>query len=285
MRDCIIGAADNYNLKHLLPWIESLSTCGFEGEKVLIVYRVTDGVIKYAIDRGFKVIQIDHNEYDERIDHYKGGLTTQAHQLRSFHIWQYLSEIEECYRFVMVCDTADVYFQTNPSDWLDHNFSNSHELMLPSEAILFTNEEWNRDMVLKAFGPYIFHYELEDKVACNSGTFVGRHKTMKNMNLIMFLVARNMNQSGIDQGTLNIVGRLIGSSFVEPMDGGWAAQMGTVHDPTKNWLWNRLEEPRPIIDDEFVVRTSKGEPFVVVHQWARVPQLKQFISQKYGVNV
>lgn len=283
MNDLIIGAADNYNLNHLKPWVDSLSECGFEGDKVLIAYRITDGLLKYVTDSGITVLQIDHDEYAAPIDHNKGGLTTQAHQLRSFHVWQYLIETPIRYRYVMVCDTADVYFQKNPTEWLETNWPRESDLMLPSEAILFENEEWNRDMVFEAFGPYVYHYELEGKVACNSGTFVGTHDVMQSMNLMMFLVSRNMNLPGIDQGTLNLVGRIVGNYFINPMDSGWVAQLGTVHDPTKNWLWQRLEEPRPIIDDEFMVRTSKGEPFVAVHQWQRVPELKTFIEKKYEI--
>jgi hypothetical protein len=286
MTDLIIGAADNYSWPQLKPWATSIKNSGFDGDVVLITYRVTQEAIDNCVKLGIKVMSAMHHDFGEAIDHGAMGLETQAHQMRNFHMWQYLTQTEVDYRYVVVTDTRDIYFQSNPSKWLDENFIYSdYDIMLPSEAITFEKEEWNARMVQRAFGPFLWEYVLKDKPACNSGSFLGRKERMKNLLLTMFLVAKRIPLSGIDQGTLNVLGQTLlkDEAWVCPMDEGWACQCGTVLDPTKPFLWERLHEPQPHIREDGIVVNSKDEPYVIVHQWDRVPELKKVVAEKYGV--
>lgn len=62
----------------------------------------------------------------------------------------------------------------------------------------------------------------------------------------------------------------------------WACQAGTVADPTK------IEFFRPFLLDEEpqfkdgLVLNSKGKPYVIVHQYDRVPEWKEYIQKKYN---
>jgi hypothetical protein len=47
----------------------------------------------------------------------------------------------------------------------------------------------------------------------------------------------------------------------------------------KDHFGDKLLEPTPIVDD--LIRNQKGEPFVIVHQYDRNPQLKQSIHNRY----
>lgn len=281
--DLIIGAADNYTWQQVKPWAKSIRQTGFDGEVVLIVYRVPNELIEQCEANGVIVVEATSDDFIQPINHNKMGLATQAHQLRNFHMWQFLRTEETDYRYVIVTDTRDIYFQTNPSQWLDRMFDEEYDIMLPSEAILFEKEDWNAKMVKDAFGPYLWEYVLRDKPACNSGTFVGKRKAMQEMLLTMYLVAKNIGMSGIDQGTLNVLGHTAfrDRTYVCGMNLGWACQCGTVLDPTKAYLWERLYEPQPKIIDH-VVLNSMNNPFVIVHQWDRVPELRQLVEARYA---
>lgn len=287
MNDLIIGAADNYDWNQVKPWALSIKASGFSGKVVLIVYRVTPELIEQCEKLGIEVIRAEYDDFGNVIDHNRLGLQTQSHQLRNFHMWQYLVESAIQCRYVIVTDTRDVYFQRNPSEWLDEGFNRNHDFMLPSEGITFENEEWNAMMVQKAFGSYVWEYLMKKRTTCNSGTFVGKLEAMKELLLAMHLVTRNIGLSGIDQATLNVLGEVAfkNRTFVMSLDSAWACQCGTTLDPTKSYLWKRLYEPQPRVVKAFgelCVVTSKSVPFVMVHQWDRVPELKSYVEKKYG---
>ena len=284
MKDLLIGAADNYTWDQLRPWALSIKETGFEGDVVLLAYRISSEAIVECEKAGIVVLKATLDDFARPIDHGKMGLSTQAHQLRNFHMWQYLmgaAEPDE-YRYVIVSDTRDIYFQRNPSLWLDLHFPFGKKIMLPSEGIMLDKEDWNANMIKQAFGPFVWEWIMKFRVACNSGSFVGERYAMQNMLLAMHLVEKHIGMSGIDQGTLNVLGATAFADQIEvcTMDRGWACQCGTVLDPTKSFLWDRLHEPRPHIGD-IEVTNSKGDPFVIVHQWDRVPELKDRVNGWY----
>jgi len=44
-----------------------------------------------------------------------------------------------------------------------------------------------------------------------------------------------------------------------------------------------LLEPRPLFKDGVVIDGAFGHPYCIVHQYDRVPEMKQFFDKKYGV--
>jgi hypothetical protein len=65
-------------------------------------------------------------------------------------------------------------------------------------------------------------------------------------------------------------------------DTNWACECGTTVDPSKiNSFRPFLLSPEPIFDGEYAY-TSKGEKYVMVHQYNRVPEWKEKIERKYG---
>jgi hypothetical protein len=114
---------------------------------------------------------------------------------------------------------------------------------------------------------------------------VGRGYAIKDLLLVMYLISRYIALSGIDQGTLNLLGQTMirNVSVIQPMNSGWCCQCGTTLDPTKSFLWNRLREPQPKILTDGTVVNSYEHPFALVHQWTRVPQLKEHVERKFGI--
>lgn len=284
MKDLIIGAADNYDWPHIKIWARSLTESGFTGDVVLIAYRVTNELVNQCKNIGIQVFGAEIDELGRPIDHDYLGLPTQSHRMRNFHIWQYLHFNSGAYRFVAVTDTRDVCFQSNPSVYFDTLANRDNFVAMPSEAITFEYEPWNGSMVRNLFGEFIYDL-LKNKSACNSGTFFGRQETITPMLLNMYLVAKHFNTTGTDQPTMNVLGYLFYGNVVScwAMENGWACQAGTVLDPSKSHFQIHLNEPIPIIRENGIVTPfNSNTPFVILHQYDRVPQLKQLIEARYA---
>ena len=61
---------------------------------------------------------------------------------------------------------------------------------------------------------------------------------------------------------------------------GFVTQLGTVL-VKKDEFKDVLLEPTPIVDENYIVKNQKGEPFCLVHQYDRIPEFKEFIYNKY----
>jgi hypothetical protein len=62
---------------------------------------------------------------------------------------------------------------------------------------------------------------------------------------------------------------------------GWACQAGTtVDDRLLQHHRDKLVEPCPYLDGD-IVKTNKGIPFVLVHQYDRIPEWNKIITKKY----
>jgi hypothetical protein len=268
VKDLVIGAADNYTWEMVRGWATSIKSTGFDGDVVLLAYRVSKDLIQNCTDLGIHVVSINHDETAREINHSLGNLPTQSHKLRNFHIWQYLSENPN-YRMVAVTDTRDILFQTNPTAFFDNH--TEHGIYFPSESILFKDESWNMGMVYNLFGPFVAEL-LQDKIACNSGTVFGKADSVRELMLNMYLIAKNFGATGADQPTMNVLLHLVKphNSVILSMDSGWACQCGTIFNPE---LKSSVLEPIPSIqniDGRQIVVNSASIPFVLVHQYDRL---------------
>lgn len=274
----VFGAVDNYSWNDIKVWAQSLYQSGFSGEVVVIVYRAAQDLIDNCIELGFTVVQAEHDEFGNPIDHHKFGLPTQAHKLRNFHAYQYLMESPDVYNIdtVIMTDTRDVWFQRNPDTFFSAPLT---KIYMPSENVLFKNEPWNLGMVQTLFGDVVAQTIL-DEHACNSGTFFGSVDLMIPFLLNMYLLERNFSSTGSDQPTMNVLGRMHPSVDVLGMDCGWAFQCGTTIDPTKSF-----PQIIPLTTlhnwDGTKMTTSDGVEYIIVHQYDRVPELRTYIESLY----
>ncbi len=61
----------------------------------------------------------------------------------------------------------------------------------------------------------------------------------------------------------------------------WACQAGTtIDEKVTSYAKDKLVEPQPILDGD-IVKTSKGIPFTLVHQYDRIPEWNKILTQKY----
>jgi hypothetical protein len=60
-----------------------------------------------------------------------------------------------------------------------------------------------------------------------------------------------------------------------------ACQAGTtIDEKVTSYAKDKLVEPQPILDGD-IVKTSKGIPFTLVHQYDRIPEWNRILTEKY----
>jgi len=281
MKDLLFGAADKYTWSQVKPWAESIRKSGFDGDVVLLVYRVdVSEFLPKAKELNIDLFHTDADNWGNQISHEERQRDTVCHQLRFFHLWQFLSSTQEQYRYVITTDTRDVIFQRNPIEWLEQRIT-SNQFIAPSEGILYKDEPWGVENLVNGFGPYLLE-RLSPTEVHNVGTIAGTASAIRDLSLIIYSMGEERYIPN-DQSGFNI---LVSSDLLNPIrvkhDEGWACQCGVMLDPEKV---DRYREywvgPQPVVKDGEAY-TSTGEKYYLLHQWDRVPELKSMVERVYG---
>jgi hypothetical protein len=291
-KDLIIGGASNYTWDQLKYWVNSIKMSGFTGDVVLVGTNLTKETIDRLTQEG--VILSLHGKENERGDivAHGGGA---PHVERFFYMWNYLMTTTEKYIHVITTDTRDVVFQSNPSDWLYDNLEFYH-MVCSSEGMRYKNEPWGNKNLLETFGPY-FHEALKEKTIYNVGTIAGNFEYVRDLLLSIFQMSVNRPIPIVDQAVFNFLLNLTQynlDALCTDNTQDWAIQLGTTLEAVKagkgdlgvnsnldDYL-TKYEDVQPMFDDG-IVKDPSGKPYTIVHQYDRVPFLKEKIEQKYGV--
>lgn len=274
-KDLIIGAFTNYTDYDVLkPWVQSIKDTGFEGDTVLIAIEAPDNLVKILEKEGVKVVRGSNPQ------------KMMVHMLRFLSIYDYLKNNKNKYRNVISTDVRDVIFQSNPFDYLKTKFYNIG-LVAASEAIKIKDEKWNRENIIKNFGPY-FYNDIENSEVLNVGIIAGTAELVKDLCFTLFQLSSNRPDWVADQAAYNML-----LSFepwkskcsITRLRDGWALNAHVTNKPDQMLEFEPyLLEKRPYFKNGKVVN-SEGKPFVIVHQYDRVPEWMEFFSKKFGTNI
>lgn len=286
MKDVVVGCITNYNFDSIKYWVNSLDRSGFTGEKIMICYNVGHDVIRELSDRGYKVLAFKNIPEENRVG-YDGEFNI---CLQRFHdIWAFFKyTLTDEYRYMIATDVRDVVFQSNPSDWLEKNIGDKR-INVACESIKYKDELWGRANMFHSFEAPIFDI-MQDKLIFNAGTISGDCKTLVDFFLNVYMFSGRSPENvpgggGPDQAAMNVLLNMEPFKSITKFtmsEDGWAAQLGTTADPRKIDEYRQyLVEAEPTLIDDLVC-TSKGEPFVIVHQYDRVPDWKKVIESKYA---
>lgn len=292
MKDLLFGAADNYTWDQIRPWAKSIRECGFKGDVVLLVYRGdVENIAEHCAELDIDVIVSETDSLGRPINHNDRGRNTQSHQMRFFHLWQFLSNnamadpdlrTVDYYRFVITTDVRDVVFQRDPVDFLEpHLTKGVSQLLAPSECIRYCNEAWGADNLKQGFGPYVAGWADGFEIF-NVGTIAGRAQAIRDLSLTLYSMGEGRFIPN-DQSAFNLLvnGDLLTVQRVSH-DRGWACQCGTTADPQKiDGFRPHLLGPEPKFDDDGFAYTSRGSKFYLLHQWDRVPGVTEKIIRRY----
>ena len=274
MKNLIIGGFTNYNYNQLKPWVESICEVMPDAHKVMCVGNASLETRAILANKGFELVDMPNANIP-------------VHVLRFFSIYEYLRTNWKKFNLVVTTDVKDVYFQTDPFKWLDyHNIGvkDMHQIVAGSESMLYKDEPWGNDNLMQCYGEHI-HKIFKNNEIYNVGTLGGSAEYIKDLVFNIFTNATNRPIPIVDQAVYNV---LIQTqpykdiTLFAPQSAGWAVQAGTTVDPSKIDMFRPfLTESEPIFEDG-VVKTSKGKPFCIVHQYDRVPEWKKFVMNKYN---
>lgn len=296
-KDLIIGAASGYDWSKLKYWVKSIRDTGFTGDVAIVGTNITKETIDVLTKEGVLLsLYGKQNENGDVVAPQNGA----PHVERFFYLWNHLNTTKENYRFVITTDTRDVIFQKNPSDWLENGLV-FHSLVASSEGMRYENEVWNNRNLLETFGPY-FHNQLKDKYINNVGVIAGDMLHVKGLLLLLFQLSINRPIPIVDQAVYNFIINIppfFNDTWFTTNDDGWAVNLATSNqavkagsgdigmlckdNPTEYMKYSmNYEDTQPNIREDGIVLNKHGAEFTIVHQWDRVPSLKEIVEKKYN---
>lgn len=272
LRDAVIGYVDGYGIPQIKNWVNSLVRSGFEGDKLMIWQHTSKETLEWLTEKGFQLVT---HQFGSHCAPVVARFVVQHHL--------FSQKVRE-WRYVVATDVKDVVFQKDPTQHLrdleKHSLINFDGVIIAgSENVIYEDEAWGRDNMQRSF-PFAYS-TMKDKVILNAGTLAGTPDILAQLFMQVFLLSLNNPVHNPDQAALNVLLRM--TPFKKYLNAqtnssGWCAQLGTNLDPTKKF--DNIE-PLPRWLEDGTVVTASGYPFYLVHQYDRVPGLKELIDRKY----
>jgi hypothetical protein len=197
------------------------------------------------------------------------------HNVRFLFKYKYLMSVSDQYKNVIVTDSSDVYFHTDPFPKLEKLMqNNSKKIVCGSESIIYKNEQWGDGNLKEGFG-YIYD-EYKNNEICNVGVLCGEIKAVAELCLLIFTMCIHNPASVSDQSSFNV---MMGTQFFKdnvhmsrPSE-GLMVHLGTVGiEKFRPWIIDR-----PVWDDDDLPSVD-GSVFPIIHQYNRIPNLNTQID-------
>jgi hypothetical protein len=262
MKYTIVGCITRYGIEQIRPFVESIERSGFNGDKLMLVYEISEDTISYLNEKGWILIQSEPQQH----------IILQ----RFRDMYQVLNDYQT--DVVIWVDVKDIIFQKDPTHWLNENMRG--DILAFSESLKFGDEEWAR---LNAGTSFPIEWEwLQYKEIHCAGTIVGKKEAIRDLFIDIYrwsLTTSNPQQLA-DQAAYNILIHLHQFKdkvqFVKQQE-GFAAQL---HLKLKKGDTLPYTETLPNIDG-IEVKNENGELYTLVHQYDRNEELKRLIENKY----
>ena len=293
MKDLLIGTITNYNKQQLTPWVESIKRTGFTGDKYMVCYNISYETVQYLQSHDFKICVFSAIP-EKQMYSYNFPPNFHVCVHRFLHMWSFLNtlpeEIKKYYRYIISTDVGDVIFQSNPSTWLEQNLEGTkYEINAATESIKYKDEVlWGAKNMHTSFGNEVYDH-IKDNLIYNAGTISGKFQTILDMFIVIYNMCQGFKTANPDQAAYNLLLSLEPYKSITKFnmsEDAWAAQLGTTMNPSAlNYFKANIVEKLPIVDkNNGLVCTSTGKPFVIVHQYNRMPELIQMIHKKFNSN-
>lgn len=293
-KDLIIGGASNYTWDQLKYWVNSIKKTGFKGDIVLVVTNVSGDTVNKLTEEGVIVYAYGKQDKD-------GNIVNQSqnapHVERFIFIWDFLRKSKDTYRYVVVTDTRDVIFQKDPTEYLIKNLS-ACSIVASSEGLEYKDEPWGNKNLMETFGPLVYD-EMKTNLIYNVGVIAGYSEEVRDLLLQIFFQSVNRPIPIVDQAVYNFLISL--HPFYSETQrtnnyGEWAVQLGTTEaailagagdigqiikqNPHMIDDYRKVyQDIQPVIKDNLI--TNGHTPYCIVHQWDRVPAIKEIVEKTY----
>jgi hypothetical protein len=300
MTDLIMGYARGYDWSVLKYWVNSIQATGFSGDIVIVSTSMDAWTISELQTRNVIVRMYGS---DDGKGNFHAEASAAPHVERFFYLWEYLDQNQSKYQNVFVTDTRDVIFQEDPVEHIDPDIG-YYWTMLSSEGMKYKDEPWGAKNYQDTFGPY-FWDRIKDQEILNVGVLAGGCENIRHLLQLIFQMSLGRPIPVVDQAVYNFIIRegvfehALNTEIDTDNSDAWAIQLGTTRfaveagagdlgqiygqNPTKLIQYEMLyNDSQPIIEGDGTVSHPDGEKFAVVHQWDRVPDLKEKVEKKYG---
>jgi hypothetical protein len=288
-RDLVISAITGYTFKQIAPWVNSLDRSGFTGMKAVVCYNVDFATTQELLNRGYAILAFQKDPITGNLTYPNPNFSVVVE--RFLHYWVMLNTTQnaEKIRYVLATDAKDVIFQRNPSDFLDL-FTDHEGIVASSEGIQYLNEPWAVNNLTQSFGSVMYENHKNNTII-NCGVLAGTFEVFMGLCKTIYLLSAGTIQhvpggGGPDQAALNLL--MATEAYRKHMqlmthEDAWAAQLGTTMDPNKiRAFLPHILEPVPVFDAERgLVVNLRGEPYTIVHQWDRVPEVRAAVERLY----
>jgi hypothetical protein len=262
MNYTIVGCITKYGIEDIKPFVESIEQSGYTGEKLMLVYEISNDTIEYLKSKGWSLY----------------GSELQQHIIvqRFRDMYVLLQSLQT--DVIIWCDVKDIVFQKNPTEWLDKNMKG--DILAFSESLIFDHDSWAHINAGTSF-PIEWEWLKNEEIYC-AGTIVGKKDAIKDLFIDIYRWSLTTSNPGqlADQAAYNILLRLHQFKdkvqFVKQQE-GFAAQLHLKIRFDKQHL---CSEELATIDGD-LIKTSNGELFTIVHQYDRDDTLKNLIKTKY----
>lgn len=282
MKTVIIGSVDLLPANEIETWVKSIRKTGYVDDIVLFSYRIPpDEMSRYKELMDEYQIEVLGFDYDENAKalNLTGPVSQQVQhhiwRIRFFHMWQFLTERTE-YTHVINSDVRDVIFQRDPNEVLQHVTG----VIAPAEGIRMSNEPWNAKSIYDCFGPYVWEYAAKDFMVYNCGSWGGNAKIIKWLALTIYTMTHQRVNPG-DQPAFNLLmnGLLkeCGVATEYTTSDEWACQCAVI---SNKQTVDFFEHEKPTLGPDGIVRNPTGTPYVLVHQYDRIPEWKSSIHRR-----
>ncbi len=291
-RDLVIGAITGYNWDQIKYWVNSLDRSGFTGIKAVVAYNIDYDTLQELAKRDYAVLAFEKDDLARRVVYPNKDFAIVVDRFLHYYLMLDNADNRAAIRYVVATDVKDVVFQRNPSDFLDISELRVHDLVVSSESIAYQHEPWGANNLLQAFGPIMYEKHKENTII-NCGVLAGRFDLFMGLCKSVYLLSNGTTQhvpggGGPDQAALNL---LLSTQVYDHVtdittpNQWWAAQLGTTMDPRKIDAYQPfLTHTPPIFDTQTgqVVTPKDKIPYAIVHQWDRVPKVKEAVERLYA---
>jgi hypothetical protein len=236
----------NYRKEKLYVFIKSLKENITDCNVAIVMNKETQEECKELIEK-HNILVIDFNEHVENIIH--------LFNIRHKYYYKFIANND--YNSIIICDSSDVVFQSNPFLKL-----NGH-LYLFNETISVGDENINTRWIKDRFGDDGF-FELKGKPIINGGCYFGNKFEILNLEKKLIKL---LNKGGVDQAILNHIAK--DTDYIYTENGEIVANLALL-------ISNGLNVD--IKEDGFYLKENKP---AIIHQYNRSKILSDYFNNKY----
>lgn len=279
--DIIVGTAISQDWADVELFANSVARCGFRGKKILFIEGMTAEATIKLQELGFELLDLNASSFP-RYDAERKWATVGTARFRP--VYEYLEEHTDV-RYVFWTDVRDVVYQSDPSMWMENNYS---PLIIGSECIAIKDEPGNAQWVRNAFDDETYE-KVKDFDVLNSGTFAGLAYAVKEFCKAIYEISSKATVLPVDQGVVCVLPHQLtygGLTWVPKMKDGFAAVVSSFlwlgPTPQQRKYAGKLTDTCPECRDGIAYPAGQQTPFVILHQYNRDPRWYAEVNNRYG---